>query len=248
MAPPVAPTQAELRAERLAEAEALRPTLRLAVSAAGVWLAVIALLVVVTPVVAARVGGRAGQLLVPTLALDLPTVVVCALFLSALATARAPAGPGVWARDFVRLALWLGLVTGVTIAAQVLAAFVVGDPRRPNEAIATALVMGASFLGAVCGLGLFGLGLLWAGVAYEVAVLPRGAPADEVPRVAHLAAPFVVAVVLWTTHYASLFGSTPFLVVPPHVAVGLTLSGVAVALALWLRLRRPPEYGRGPAE
>ena len=246
-APPVAPTQAELRAERLAEAEALRPSLRLAVSAAGVWLAVIAVLVVVTPAVAPRVGGRAGQVLVPTLTLDLPTVVGCALFLCALVTARSPAGPGVWARDFVRLALGLGLLTGLTIAAQVLTAFVLGGPA-PDDALATALLAVTSLLAAVSGLGLFGLGLLWLSVAYEVALLPRGAPEDEVPRVAHVAAPVVAGVVLWTTRFAHVFGSTPFLVVPTHVAVGLTLSGVVVVGALWLRLRRPAEYGRGPAE
>jgi hypothetical protein len=239
-------TQAELRAERVAEEEGLRPSLRLAMGAAGVWLAIVALLVVVMPSVAAHVGVFARRVFVPTLELDLPTVVVCALFLSALVTVRAPVSPGVFARDFVRLAFGLGLATAVTIALQVATAFVVGGPTRTNDVQATALIMVASLLGVACGLGLLGLGLLWVGMAHEVAVLPRGELADEVPRVAHLAAPGVVAVVLWTTRYAHLFGSTPLLVIPPHAAAALTLSGAVVVLALWLRLRRPPAYGRLP--
>lgn len=244
-APRSEPKQAELRAARLAEEEGLRPSRLLAVTAAGVWLALFALRALVLPDVALQI--RHGVNLVPTLALDLPTITVCAIFLCALVTARAPGGRGILARDFVRLALGSGLWLAGATAVDLVAANVLGGAPAPGDDGETVMLVLLTISGVGTLVGGGGLALLWLGVAYEVAVLPRGALADEVPRVAHLAAPFVVAVLLWTTRYANLFGETPLVLLPPHAAVALTFSTVVVVLAAWRRLFRRAGNGGGPA-
>ena len=243
---PQAPAQAELRAERLAEEEALRPSRRLALAAVGVWLGLFALLAGLLPEVALR--SPHGRKLVPTLPLDPATVTVCAVFVCAVATARAPGGPGTAARDFVRLAFAFGLWTAASTVVQLVAAFVLGGPTAPGDAATGVLLvlLSISVLGTLVGGG--GLALLWLCVAHEVAVLPRGERREEVARVAHLSAPFLAGVVLWTAHRASSLASSPLVLVPAPLAVALTLSGVVVVLAAWLRLRRPAAYGRGPVE
>lgn len=202
--------------------------------AAAAWLPVVVLAVSFAslgPRSLAEPCGRALSLFVPA----------WAVLVASLAAARLP-GVEVevealwtrWGRDLGLLACAsLGVVAGVSQL----------DPSQA-PLVLQALVLPALFVavpgllvGAVAGAG------VWASFVRAVARLPRGSTRQEVARAGQLAAPPIFVALLVSAGLSPRSAlATDAVVVPDRLAVGLTLSGLALILALWRRLRvRPAE-------
>lgn len=154
------------------------------------------------------------------------------LVVATLATVRRPGvAPGLEGL-LVGWGLSLGLVANAGLLL-----FLLGGVVHVSSSLAPALVL----LLLVLGLGVLvaagALAVVWTIFVVELTCLPRGEPSLEAARVAHVAAPGLVAVALGTSAVADDVRAAALVQVPAPLAVALTLGAVIVGASLWLRLR-----------